>query len=138
MGRLGECHDSEMIGLGMSDRGGCHIAQDQVRFASKRNTQPQLYLWRTDVAGEENRPGNRIEFNHVERNHESGRSDTGDCDLRPATWCSSQINNPRARLQQSVLVIELREFECGTATIPRRFGFGNVGIVDLPREPSSG
>ncbi len=68
----------------------------------------------------------------------AGRPDAMHRNLCPTAGGSAQINDTCTGPQQSVLLVELREFVGGPASVPRGLGFGHIGIVDLSRQPSSG
>ncbi len=59
-------------------------------------------------------------------------------DLRPATGRRAEIDDARAALQEMEALVELDQLEGRARAIAEALGLGDIGIVELAREPGGG
>ena len=63
------------------------------------------------------------------------RPDALDRDLRPAAGRAAEIDDPAAGRQQMKALVELDQLEGGARAIAEPLRLGDIGIVQLPRQP---
>ena len=93
--------------------------------------------------------GEEIELQHDRAGHRLHRQDVGSDeltlalrradalrrDLGPAAGRGAEIDHARAALQEMEAVVELDQLEGGARAIAEALGLGDIGIVELAREP---
>src|SRR4051794_39413965 len=124
-----------MIGGGMARRGRRHVAEHEVGRTAERL--PDLIGGGGvgEVALQYGRAGGRVGRGQVDAAHGAARSDALDRDLCPAARRTAEIDDAVAGRQQMKTLVELDQLESGARAVAAKLCLGDIGIVELPRQP---
>lgn len=89
------------------------------------------------IAPNEINPRNRLHLKQVDRNDVPLGPDPFGNDLGPAARRRPKIDHRLPRFQKSVALVELDELERGSRAVSLALSALNIGIVDVPLDPTS-
>src|ERR1700756_1121316 len=82
--------------------------------------------------------GDRRHLINIDPNHDAAAAfgtDPLDRYLRPSSRRAAEIENPPAGPEQTKTLIQFDQLEGGARAISEAPGLGDIGIVELPRQP---
>lgn len=135
---LGERDNSQMVGRGMAGRRRRHVAQNNIGEAPERLSDRRRDGRVVNIGAQNCGAGDRRGLGDVEPHDEAAPgagANALDGDLRPAARRTAEIDDAPAGQQQAETGIELDQLESGARAVAEPARFGDIGVVQLTRQP---
>ena len=137
--RLGQSHDAQVIGLGITRGRSRHVAQYDIGGSLQQFGENLGRVVVVEILGQHGRPGDRLDRRQVDADDRPGGSPGFgplDGDLGPPAGGGTKVDDACTRLQEAELIVDLQQLEGGTRPVASLLGLGDVGIVELTLQPA--
>jgi len=133
--RFHQSHRPEVIGLRMADRIRGHVRHDEVRRAVQGIAKPFRRIIVHEIHLQDFDAVDRVGREQVDSDDFGGWRAATD-DLAPPAWSNAEIDHGLDALEQAEALVELEQFISGAASVILRLGSADIGVVELPLEPT--
>src|SRR4029077_16604245 len=127
-----------MGGWGVAGGRRRHVAQHEIGRSAQRGADLTGGGKVAEITGQQRSArhgGGLLQVDPDQRAMAFAGADPGGGDLGPAARRATEIDDPYARPQQMVALVELDQLEGGARVVPEAVRLGDIGIVQLTVEP---
>src|SRR6516165_1857203 len=89
-----------------------------------------------DISGQQHGAGQRGRLGDIDTDDNPVTADARDGDLGPAARRAAEIDDTLAKPQQAKALVELDQLEGGARSVAEPPRFGDIGVVELARQPA--